>query len=214
MNENKIKSALDSVEPTDGAKERMYSNIIKKAEQQKTKAEEPVQKPKAIRYIARYALPIAACFCLIVLGITRFFPAKAPTEPSENNVLGGNPFVAVQSADDFKPLSITLDAPEGAKEVSYAIIDGQIADVSFTLNKKSFTVRASAQNGDFSGLNGEVTSTETIDAKNNAVLTVIQTDIGTYYKITWTNGKINFCLFGTDGADKSETTAVYEAVKK
>ena len=214
MNENKIKNALDSVEPTDGAKERMYRNIMKKAEQQKSKTEEPAKKPKAIRYITRYALPIAACFCLLVLAVTRFLPAKAPTEPSENDVLGGNPFVEVQSADDFKSLAITLDAPDGAKEVSYAIIDGQIADVSFTLGKKSFTVRASAQEGDFSGLSGEVISTETVDAKTNAVLTAVKTDIETYQKITWTNGKINYCLFGTDGADKQQTTAVYEAIKK
>ena len=214
MNENKIKNALDSVEPTDGAKERMYNNIMKKAEKQKIEAETPVKKPKAIRYITRYALPIAACFCLLVLGITRFLPAKAPTEPDESNVLGGNPFVEVQSADDFKSLAITLDAPDGAKEVSYAIIDGKIADVSFTFNKKSFTVRASAQEGDFSGLSGEVISTETIDAKTNAVLTAVQTDIGTYQKITWTNGKINYCLFGMDGADKLQTIAVYEAIKK
>lgn len=101
----------------------------------------------------------------------------------------------------------------GANEVSYAIIDGQIADVSFTLNEKSFTVRASAQEGDFSGLSGKVTSSETIDANTNAVLTKVQTDINTYYKIVWTNGKINYCLFGTDGAEKQQVIAVYEAIK-
>ncbi len=194
MSEKKIKKTINSIEPEVGAKERMYNNIMKKAEQQKSKTEEPVQKPKAIRYITRYALPIAACFCLLILGIARFLPAKAPTEPDESNVLGGNPFVEVQSADDFKSLAITLDAPGGANEVSYAIIDGQIADVSFTLNEKSFTVRASAQEGDFSGLSGKVTSSEMIDAKTNAVLTKVQTDINTYYKIVWTNGKTIYCF--------------------
>lgn len=217
MNENKIKNALDSVEPTENAKKRMYDNIMKKAQQQKAEAEKPeetVQKPKAVRYITRYALPIAACFCLIALGLARFFPLNTPTEPNDSNVLGGNPFVEVQSADDFKSLAITLDAPDGAKEVSYAIIDGKIAEVRFELNGKSYFARATAQEGDFSGLFGEVVSTETIDAKTNAVLTVIKTDLNNQQKITWTNGKINYCLLATDGADKLQITAVYEAIKK
>lgn len=226
MSENKIKNALDSVEPTDDAKERMYNNIMKKAQRQKDeilkaeevekakKAEEVVQKPKAVLRIVRYALPIAACFCLLALGITRFFPAKAPAEPNESNVLGGNPFVEVQSADDFKPLAITLDAPDKAVNVSYAIIDGKIAEIQFELNGKSYLARASAQEGDFSGLNGREISQETIDAKNNAVLTAVQTDTDTFYKIVWTNGKIKYCLFATDGASKQQTTAVYEAIKK
>lgn len=63
-------------------------------------------------------------------------------------------------------------------------------------------------------MNGEDRSQETIDAKSNAVLTEVQTDLQTYYKIVWTNGKINYCLYGTDGADKSQVLAVYESLKK
>ena len=99
----------------------------------------------------RYELPAAACLCLLVIGVARFAYESTPIQPGEEFVQGGNPFVEAESADTFKPLSITLDAPDGAQEVSYAVIDGELAEVGFTLDGKSYIARASAQEGDFSG---------------------------------------------------------------
>ncbi len=213
MSEKKIKESIDAIEPEAGAKERMYQNIMKKA-QQAAPAEKPAEPKKKVIPLVRYALPIAACLCLVMIGVAKFLPGNTPMRPDESNVQGGNPFVEVENAEAFKALSVTLDAPEGAQETSYAIIDGKIAEIQFELDGKSYLARASAQEGDFSGLNGEDRSQETIDAKNNAVLTEVQTDLQTYYKIVWTNGKINHCLYGTDGADKSQVLAVYESLKK
>ena len=213
MSEKKIKESIDAIEPKAGAKERMYQNIMKKAQQAvpAEKSAEPKKKP--IKFV-RYALLIAACLCLVVIGGAKLLPGNTPMHPDESNVQGGNPFVEVENAEAFKALSVTLDAPVGAQETSYAIIDGEIAEIQFELDGKSYLARASAQEGDFSGLNGKYRSQETIDAKNNAVLTEVQTDLCAYYKIVWTNGKINYCLYGTDGADKSQVLAVYEALKK
>lgn len=213
MSEKKIKESIDAIEPEAGAKERMYQNIMKKA-QQAAPAEKPAEPKKKPIPFVRYALPIAACLCLVVIGVTKFLPGNTPMRPDESNVQSGNPFVEVEDAEAFKALSVTLDAPEGAQETSYAIIDGKIAEIQFELNGKSYLARASAQEGDFSGLNGKDRLQETIDAKNNAVLTEVQTDLCAYYKIVWTNGKINYCLYGTDGADKSQVLAVYESLKK
>ena len=213
MSEKKIKESIDAIEPEAGAKERMYQNIMKKA-QQTVPVEKPAEPKKKPIPFVRYALPIAACLCLVMIGVAKFLPGNTPMRPDESNVQGGNPFVEVENAEAFKALSVTLDAPEGAQETSYAIIDGKIAEIQFELDGKSYLARASAQEGDFSGLNGEDRSQETIDAKNNAVLTEVQTDLQTYYKIVWTNGKINYCLYGTDGADKSQVLAVYESLKK
>ena len=214
MSEKNIKESIDSIEPENGAKERMYQNILKKAQQQANPVEEPpIQKNRPIRFI-RYALPIAACFCLLVIGIARIIPDNTLFNPSENDVQGGNPFVEVENAEAFNALSITLEAPAGAQKVSYAIIDGNIAEIQFELDGKSYLARASAQDGDFSGLNGQELSQETIDAKNSAVLTEVQTDLYTYYKIVWTNGKIKYCLSGTDGAAREQVIAVYDALKK
>ncbi len=211
MSEKKIKDALDAIEPSPGAKERMYENIMKKAAQA-APAETPAPKKKTAPFV-RYALPIAACFCLLVVGLAKLLPAGTP-QPGGDNVQTPNPFVAVDSADDFRPLSITLDAPAGAREVTYFIIDGAMAEVRFTLDGRAYQARASAQEGDFSGLYGRESGAETVDAKNDAVLVQVELDTGVYQKITWTNGKINYCLYGTDGADKAQVLAVYEALKK
>ena len=213
MSEKKIKESIDAIEPKLGAKERMYQNIMKKA-QQAAPAEKPAEPKKEVIPFVRYALPIAACLCLVVIGAAKFLPGSTPPQPGESYVEGGNPFVEVESAEAFKALSITLDAPDGAQEVSYAVIDGEIAEVRFTLNGKSYLARASAQEGDFSGLYGQESGAETVDAKTNAILIRVDLGTGVYQKITWTNGKINYCLYGTDGADKSQVLAVYETLKK
>ena len=114
----------------------------------------------------RYALPAAACLCLLVIGVARFAYESTPIQPGEEFVQGGNPFVEAESADAFKPLSITPDAPDGAQEVSYAVIDGELAEVGFTLDGKSYIARASAQEGDFSGLSGEGKQSRSCGRKN------------------------------------------------
>ena len=214
MSEKRIKEIINTIEPDAGAKERMYQNILKKAQQQNVRAETHSQHNKRSTRFIRYALPIAACFCLLVIGITRFLPGDTPITPEESMVQGGNPFTEVDNADAFKKLSITLDAPSKAQEISYAVIDGEIAEVRFELDGRTFLARASALDGDFSGLNGQELSSETIDAKTNAVLVTIDTGIEKYHKIIWTNGKVNYCLYGTDGADKNQVLAAYEALKK
>lgn len=208
MSEKNIKNSIDNIEPASGARDRMYQNIMKKA-QQAEPAPSPAKKPIALR---RYALPIAACLCLVILGLTHFL--SSPTAPPDDLVLGGNPFVEVESADAFKALSVTLDAPADAQEVSYAIIDGKIAELRFTLDGKAYTARASAQEGDFSGLVGQVLSQEAVDAKTDAVLSVVKSDGTDYCRLDWTNGKIKYCLYGTDGASKAQVLSAYEALKK
>ena len=210
MSEKKIKESIDAIEPEAGAKERMYQNIMKKA-QQAAPAEKPAEPKKKPIPFVRYALPIAACFCLLVIGITRFIPGTTPTTPDDSNLLGGNPFVEVENADAFKEIGITFEAPADATDISYTIIDEEIASIHFVMNGKTFEARASAQDGDFSGLTGKQLEAENIDAKNNATLYTISGDFETYYKMTWTNGKVNYCLYGTDGATGDEVTAVYNA---
>lgn len=52
-----------------------------------------------------------------------------PYDPTDMNwsSAGANPFEEVERADDFKALSIMMDAPDGAREVSYAIIGGVLS---------------------------------------------------------------------------------------
>lgn len=58
MNENEMKKAFDAIEPENGAKERMYANILKKAAAQKVvqfpesaPAEEKALRKNAIAFL-------------------------------------------------------------------------------------------------------------------------------------------------------------------
>ena len=131
MSEKRIQDAINSVEPEAGAKERMYQNILKKAQQQSAPAEASVEKKKKPIPFVRYALPIAACFCLLVIGLTRFLPGSSPVSPDSSNLQDGNPFVEVDGSDDFLSIGIRLEAPSDAENTVYTIIDGQIAEIRF-----------------------------------------------------------------------------------
>lgn len=210
MNEENIKESIDAIEPEADAKERMYQNIMKKAQKTTSVGSGNELKKKPISFV-RYALPVAACFCLLVLGIVHFIPSIEPTESDDSNLLEGNPFVEIDNADTFKEIGITFEAPAEASDISYTIIDEQIASIHFVMNGKNFEARASEKNGDFSGLTGKQLEIKNIDAKNNAILYKINGDFETYYKVTWTNGKVNYCLYGTDGATGDEVAIVYNA---
>lgn len=209
MSKKKIQSAIDTVEPREDAKERMYQNIMKKAERH-TSAQ---KKSGAVRRsFVRYALPIAACICIAVMGVVHLLPGSTPMPPEDSSVLVGNPFAAADGPEDFKAIGITLDAPAGAENAAYFIIDSKIAVVNFAVNGKKYEARASGQRGDFSGLVGSEEELEIVDAQSNAILYRVEA-AGTYYKITWTDGRVNFCLYGTDGAGAAEVRAVYDSMK-
>ncbi|MDE7230063.1 MAG: hypothetical protein K2N56_06235 [Oscillospiraceae bacterium] len=184
-----VLSALDEIIPADGAKERMLANI-------KRKSIAANQKP-AINF-AKWTAPLAACLAAAVITavgvktITALNETPAVSEPLKPD----SPVRLVGSAAAFtEELKITVDAPEGAKNVQYRIVDDDIADITFVYNDIDYTLRASKQNGDFSGINGTAVLSELIRENNNAVLTAV-TDISneTYLKLEWNNGKTRYIL--------------------
>ena len=164
----------------------------------------------------KWAMPIAACFVISVIGVTvmpKIIHSPEASNPG-SSVEIANPFVSVDNADQFDAiLGISIDAPAGAENVEYSIVDNEMADIVFDFEGHSYNMRASKAGGDFSGLNGIEAKTEQIDAKNNAVLTVIRSGDEFYRKITWSNGKITFILTNTDGASDDEMKAVYAKIK-
>lgn len=211
-NRDKIKYAVESIEPREGAKERMLANIRQKAAQSVQTAPAAKKNAPMFMNIAKWALPIAACLVLTIVGIKVIPPLVAPEESSE--VLGGSPFLTVSSADEFeKQLGIAIDAPEGASGVEYTIIDSNIADVHFSYGEKTYSLRASEQSGDFSGLYGVEAATEQLDSANNAVLTTIRSGNQAFFKLTWTNGKVNYILSNTDGGSADNIKKIYRLVK-
>lgn len=206
MNE-KIKNSIDNIEPESGAKERMYQNILKKA----AKAEKTKMSPAKI---ARIALPIAACVCIVILGVTRLMPGSGVVDnPEGSTVLGGNPYVEVDDATAFAPLGISVDAPEDALDKSYAIIGGDIAEVDFSLDGHFYRLRAS-KSGDISGVNGEIISREPIENGGDAELITIKINGGGECRLVeWASDGINFSLSNSDGAAGCELRAVLEKIK-
>lgn len=204
-----VKESIEGITPRDGGKERMYDNILRKAEKER-------------RYrgrmdgVLRYAMPVAACLCVVIAGAVYGInknnnaglgDAGTLNATSEQNigdeiVMGGNPFADVDGADAFWELGINLDAPSGAENISYSIIDGEIAHISFELDGHEYILRASYQSGDFTGIYGEEMSAEIIDAKSSACLYVIEDRDKNYIKVHWSDGKINYYLANTDGADE------------
>lgn len=209
---NKIKNAIESIEPRDGAKERMLANIKRKAAEQNRKTSAAKRKSPSFAEIAKWALPVAACLVIAAVGIKVIPTLAAPEESSE--VLVGSPFETVNSADEFeKQLGIAIDAPMGASEVEYTIIDGNTADIHFSYGENVYSLRASGQSGDFSGLYGVKAAAEQLDSANNAVLTTIRSGDQTFLKLTWTDEKVNYILSNTDGGNEDEIKEIYGLVK-
>lgn len=221
MNErrdDRFHETIDGIEPETGAKERMLENIKRKAAMQvddEQKSHNPPEK-KILPFnkVMKMALPIAACFVIAVIGIVKIVPLlnNTLTRPGDD-VQISDPFVTVDSAKDFEKLGIYIDAPEGAIDTSYTILDGEIADITFTVDNHEYTIRASKQSGDFSGIYGDTVASNKIDSETDATLETIRASDEILYKLSWTNGSVHFILFNIDGASAESVTAIYQAIK-
>lgn len=213
--ENNIRNSIDRIEPADGAKERMLKNIRQKAAMQQP-AEQPAQpkkNPKVVSFhrIARWAAPVAACFVLLIAG--SFFLNDTPPVSDPSDVQALPPFAAVDSPQEITDLlGIEIHTPADAENVQCSLLDGQIAQIDFSWNGQEYTIRASAQDGDFSGVHGEESEPELLDAETNAQYTVIPGEEISYGKIFWTDGKIRFYLTGS-GERPEEIKDVYQLIK-
>ena len=80
--------------------------------------------------------------------------AQAGTEPAsvEEEEEIPNPFAEQEKAEDLKAVEVSMDAPKGASEVKYYIIDDEIAEVDFTLDENRYSYRGAAHAEDFAGI--------------------------------------------------------------
>lgn len=204
MKDEHIIHSLDTIEPENGAKSRMYENIKRKAEHNNISS----IKQTAVRKKIRRILPLAACLCLVLLGASSLFSKKTPDAqpPLLSNSMGGinNPALANSdvSADDFQTLGILLDAPADAENIKYSLLNETIAQVQFDWKTNSYFIRASTEDGDFSGLFGEVIASEELDSKTDAVLYTVSADETDSWKVVWYNAQCCYYLCNSDGAAK------------
>lgn len=206
MNDDRerIRKAIDSIEPEEGARERMLAGIKAKA-----KAEE--QRRRMMRSRSLQWLAAAACFCLVVWGAFRFSgvlggnvtPPDGTVGQSDPPVMVGSPCEDVANADAlYKKTGVRIDAPDGAEDVMYSVYDKSIAHLIFTREGVTYVVMAAAKSGDFSGVGGEMLSSEMIDAKTSAVMTKVKDDFSEEkWKVAWTDGRISYYLTCPAAAD-------------
>lgn len=203
----KIQGSINSIEPREGAKECMLANIREKAAANSRSAP-AAKKSSPLIKIMKWSMPIAAC---LVIGVAAFnVIPRDPAPPVES----GCPFLPVSSAEEFeKRLGIKIDAPEGASDVDYTIIDGSLANINFTYNGAAYMLRASKQGEDFSGIHGVEAASEQLDSETSAILTTIKSGDLTFLKVTWTDGSVNYVLSDTESGDAEKIKTVFDLIK-
>lgn len=213
MNENEIKQALDGIEPEEGAQERMYANILKKAADQEKKqaiAAGAVSKHRPISVLRRWG-SLAAC--LAIVAAICFTLPELLHNSGQNPLpeMTGSPIEDVSGAQDFEKLGFSIDAPEGSEHISYHILNGETAQVIFAMDGREYTYRAARLDEDFSGVYGEAISSVTLNTECIAVLDHLSPDI---WRAHWSRDGINFYLTCVNGADEETVTATVNALQK
>ena len=224
MRENEIRKAFDEIEPEEGARERMYANILKKAAAQGERKEEqkearqgawePVTELKPAPQKHRPAAwrrwgGLAACLAL-VLALSAVLPRVVNGgQPSDPPVLGGSPFEDVTGPEDFEKLGFTIDAPAGAENRYYCIYDGKIARVDFTLDGHEYTYEAAKLEGNFSRAEGEAVGSVSLGAALGATLDRVSPDT---WRAHWSRDGVSYYLTNFDGAGEEDISAVANAL--
>ena len=214
---NKIKNSIDNINIPDGAEDRVYANIMKKAEAQRSE-------PKPNKKIKIYTGLCLAAYCIAVIiasaavsnnkaddisintdteTITSEVQSgiettTAASEDESGGELACNPFAEEFTMDDIKAAGFDVELPENSEiELCHIWEDGQ-ADVRFILDGHTYYYFISKSTDDFSGIYDSVSESENIG--ENAVLDT--TPMG-YYKAHWSGAEYNYYFSNTDGADKS-----------
>ena len=121
----------------------------------------------------------------------------------------GSPFEDVQSAEEFEPLGFSIDAPEGAEDVTYCIYDGAIARVDFTLSGHDYTYEAAKLDGNFSRAEGEAVGSTALNAEYGATLGRVSPDT---WRAHWSKDGVSYYLTNFDGAEESAITGVADTL--
>lgn len=150
MNNSKIRESLMQIKLSENAQDRIYQNILKKAEAS--------SKPR--HTMSRILVPMAACL-LLVLGISLWTP-RQHVKPQKRPVAVVSPVLQVDGAEALSPAGVFLDAPEGAEDVSYYLISNQVAKIHFTLHGIEYDYMASAVREDDFTFVADGTNTETV----------------------------------------------------
>ncbi len=149
---------------------------------------------------------VALMGCMVAL------VACAPKEEAPAEAGMENPIVAVDNADAFADLGITIDAPEGATDVTYNIIAEETAEVNFKLDGADYNLRASKilKDAELHGINGELTTADL--ATEGATAVMAANDDSGFSVATATMGDVNVTVSSNNVADAEAIAAVMASI--
>ena len=202
---NDIKKAIDDIDIPEGAEERMYANILKKASAEK-------KKPNIKLYTSICAA--AACAAIVIASaaviknnsdddiavdetsVTSSASTSSVTTEQEDWVQAENPFANEYTFDDILAAGFDITLPENAEVTVCNLYDGD-ADVRFSIDGHLYYYSISKDDGDFSGVYGKITESENIS--DDIVLDITSEN---YLKAHWNGNQFNYYLCNTDGAER------------
>mgnify|MGYP004521923659 FL=1 len=202
---NDIKKAIDDIDIPEGAEERMYANILKKASAEK-------KKPNIKLYTSICAA--AACAAIVIVSaaimknnsdadiavdetsVTTSASTSSVTAEQEDMVEAGNPFANEYTFDDILAAGFEINLPENAEVTVCNLYDGD-AVVRFSIDGHLYYYSISKDDGDFSGVYGKIVESENIS--DNIVLDITSEN---YLKAHWNGNQYNYFLCNTDGAER------------
>ncbi len=202
---NDIKKAIDDIDIPEGAEERMYANILKKASAEK-------KKPNIKLYTSICAA--AACAAIVIVSaaimknnndadiavdetsVTTSASTSYVTAEQEDMVEAGNPFANEYTFDDILAAGFEINLPENAEVTVCNLYDGD-AVVRFSIDGHLYYYSISKDDGDFSGVYGKIVESENIS--DNIVLDITSEN---YLKAHWNGNQYNYFLCNTDGAER------------
>lgn len=202
---NDIKKAIDDIDIPEGAEERMYANILKKASAEK-------KKPNIKLYTSICAA--AACAAIVIVSaaimknnsdadiavdetsVTTSASTSSVTAEQEDMVEAGNPFANEYTFDDILAAGFEITLPENAEVTVCNLYDGD-AVVRFSIDGHLYYYSISKDDGDFSGVYGKIVESENIS--DNIVLDITSEN---YLKAHWNGNQYNYFLCNTDGAER------------
>ncbi len=139
-------------------------------------------------------------------------PTAAPVESPVASPSTGipNPIVEVESAADFEPLNVKIDAPEGATDVSYRIIGDKVAEITFTLDGVTYVYR-SANTGTEEDISGVYTEFDersdiSVDGMDWYAIININTNKDAGALARWQYLPVQFSLYTEDKVDAETFT--------
>lgn len=160
---------------------------------------------------------IAALLCVIILvslcGCAR---QTAPSSEPEPYTGMANPMVESSPEDIMNTLGVSFVVPEGAKDVQYFIISGEMAHMMFTLDGVECIARIkpTAEAEDISGMYFEAKPIKAEVGRCPANVMLAEDEGKRVGFCTWFDAApgISYCVVMRDGADAESLLALAEAV--